>query len=88
METGRHSQAVKEYIQWVKMYKNNPPWEKKSTPGERVQGVTEPLAEELIETMVEQWLKSASNPWARAAGLGLKSLGPVADVLLSPEDAW
>jgi hypothetical protein len=78
----------KEYVQSVKRYQDNPPWGKKVSPVEKVQNVTEPLSEEMIEVMLEQWLKGSSNPWARAAGLGLKGLGPIADVLLSPKDVW
>ncbi|MEF2231118.1 MAG: hypothetical protein V3571_09335 [Pseudodesulfovibrio sp.] len=88
MEHARKMQPVKEYIDWLREQRENPAWGKERTPVEKVQGVTEPLAESVIEALLEQGLIKDTNPIARSVGLGMKLGGPLFDVMLSPGDAW
>ena len=88
MEHARKMQPVKEYIHWLREQRENPAWGKRKTPVEKVQGVTEPLAESVIEALLEQGLIKNTNPIARSVGLGMKLGGPFFDVMLSSGDAW
>lgn len=72
----------------LRRQRENPAWGKEKTPVEKVQGVTEPVADTIIETLVEQGLTNSTTPLIRAVGLGLKAFGPLVDVMSSPEDAW
>ncbi|MDD3311337.1 hypothetical protein [Pseudodesulfovibrio sp.] len=88
MEHVQSKQPVKDNIKWLRQQRENPAWGKEKTPVEKVQGVTEPVAESVVQKLVELGLEGSSSSLLRTLGLGLEAVGPIADVLLSSEDAW
>jgi len=87
----RHAEkemSLKEYIQWLDEMKHNPPWEKKKTPAQKVQGVTHPLGEEVGTRLLEELLKNSGSTFGKALGYGIKGGGLPFSILTDVEDAW
>ncbi|WP_419786017.1 hypothetical protein [Pseudodesulfovibrio sp.] len=88
MEHAQSKQPVKDYIKWLREQREHPAWGKEKTPVEKVRGVSDSITGSVLETVLEQELENRVSFPARTLGVGLEVLGPIADVLLSPKDAW
>ncbi|MEZ7197118.1 hypothetical protein [Pseudodesulfovibrio karagichevae] len=88
MDKAIRGRDAKESADWMNRIRNNPPWaDKEKTPAQKVQGVTHPLGESVGNEMMSEFMKNSGSKILRILGR-MEKVGPLMDVLTSPEDAW